>query len=316
MLRDIASGAKVRFRVEGRSGWLFSKSTSTGDGTSRIRLLKNGDACPNTSEFKHPEKLQSFVKNRISQGKATAAKKELVMLTELQDLNDDADYQDAAVVITIEKPASGGVCGIPAESSSSSAAATSVASSVTSVSSHSSVASSANSSSSKEKESDDDDKKKVTICHFPPGNPKNAQTISVAKSAWASHEAHGDRQGACSGDEDGDGIQNSDDLCPGTYVPENVPSKGLSFDRYALTSNEFAFRFGPQRKVSEFTLADTHGCSCEQIIDVAENSKQYRFSQFPNLLTQIRSLFPFYTEGAKKNGCGKAVLQMVQKNAK
>jgi hypothetical protein len=39
---------------------------------------------------------------------------------------------------------------------------------------------------------------KVTICHFPPGNPANVQTITVGASAVAAHVAnHGDLIGAC-----------------------------------------------------------------------------------------------------------------------
>jgi len=39
---------------------------------------------------------------------------------------------------------------------------------------------------------------KVTICHIPPGNPSNAQTISVGESAVPAHlEEHGDYLGAC-----------------------------------------------------------------------------------------------------------------------
>jgi hypothetical protein len=37
----------------------------------------------------------------------------------------------------------------------------------------------------------------VTICHIPPGNPDNAQTITVDASALPAHLAHGDTQGAC-----------------------------------------------------------------------------------------------------------------------
>lgn len=33
---------------------------------------------------------------------------------------------------------------------------------------------------------------KTTICHFPPGNPSNAQTITVDDSALPAHFAHGD----------------------------------------------------------------------------------------------------------------------------
>jgi cysteine-rich repeat protein len=39
--------------------------------------------------------------------------------------------------------------------------------------------------------------KKVTLCHLPPGNPANPQTISVGEAAVAAHLAHGDQLGAC-----------------------------------------------------------------------------------------------------------------------
>ena len=39
---------------------------------------------------------------------------------------------------------------------------------------------------------------KVTICHFPPGNPGNAHTIVVAAAAWPAHEQlHGDLPFEC-----------------------------------------------------------------------------------------------------------------------
>ena len=42
---------------------------------------------------------------------------------------------------------------------------------------------------------------KVTICHYPPGNPGNAQTITVGKPAVAAHVAeHGDTIGPCQGE--------------------------------------------------------------------------------------------------------------------
>jgi hypothetical protein len=45
----------------------------------------------------------------------------------------------------------------------------------------------------------DDGKKKVTICHRPPGNPSNGQTITIGKPAVKSHlENHKyDRKGPC-----------------------------------------------------------------------------------------------------------------------
>lgn len=39
----------------------------------------------------------------------------------------------------------------------------------------------------------------VTICHRPPGNPGNAQTITVGKPAVNAHLGHGDSVGACPG---------------------------------------------------------------------------------------------------------------------
>ncbi len=38
----------------------------------------------------------------------------------------------------------------------------------------------------------------VTICHYPPGNPGNAHTITVGESAVQAHiDQHGDTLGAC-----------------------------------------------------------------------------------------------------------------------
>lgn len=48
--------------------------------------------------------------------------------------------------------------------------------------------------------------RKVLICHLPPGNPENAQTICVGAPAVVAHEEHhGDPVGACDDGEEGDG---------------------------------------------------------------------------------------------------------------
>lgn len=39
--------------------------------------------------------------------------------------------------------------------------------------------------------------KKITICHYPPENPSNKQTLEISESARAAHLAHGDTIGAC-----------------------------------------------------------------------------------------------------------------------
>ncbi len=49
------------------------------------------------------------------------------------------------------------------------------------------------------KPDNDKDQNKVTICHIPPGNPENAQTITVGESAVLAHMTqHGDTIGPCS----------------------------------------------------------------------------------------------------------------------
>ena len=37
----------------------------------------------------------------------------------------------------------------------------------------------------------------ITICHYPPGNTGNPQTIEIPLSAWPAHQAHGDVLGPC-----------------------------------------------------------------------------------------------------------------------
>ena len=48
--------------------------------------------------------------------------------------------------------------------------------------------------------------KKISICHVPPGNPSNPQTISISENAWKAHEKHGDYIGECK-----QGVESTDD---------------------------------------------------------------------------------------------------------
>lgn len=38
---------------------------------------------------------------------------------------------------------------------------------------------------------------KISICHVPPGNEENIQTIEIDLSAWKTHQRHGDYVGTC-----------------------------------------------------------------------------------------------------------------------
>lgn len=70
------------------------------------------------------------------------------------------------------------------------------------------------------------------------------------------------------GDLDEDGVLNGDDFCPGTVIPESVPSRRLNPNRWALVDGDFDFdtvRKG-KGKGRSYSTTDTAGCSCEQII--------------------------------------------------
>lgn len=71
-------------------------------------------------------------------------------------------------------------------------------------------------------------------------------------------------------DEDADGVPNDADLCPATVLPENVPTEILGTNRFADTDGDGRFNTTPPNgngPGSSFTLGDTAGCSCEQIIE-------------------------------------------------
>ena len=55
-----------------------------------------------------------------------------------------------------------------------------------------------------DEDEDDHNEKKITICHIPPGNPQNKQTLRVGKPAAKAHLAHGDTVGKCEGDSTAD----------------------------------------------------------------------------------------------------------------
>lgn len=74
---------------------------------------------------------------------------------------------------------------------------------------------------------------------------------------------------ACYPDTDNDGVRDLADLCPGTVIPEGLPTEGLGINHFALIDGDTVFDttlpagIGPGRS---YTTEDTGGCSCEQII--------------------------------------------------
>jgi prepilin-type N-terminal cleavage/methylation domain-containing protein len=63
---------------------------------------------------------------------------------------------------------------------------------------------------------------KVIVCHLPPGNPNNTQTLNVSVNAVTAHMAHGDWLGDCS------------DCTPTSYTNKQI--------EYALDSNGWLWR--------------------------------------------------------------------------
>jgi len=71
-------------------------------------------------------------------------------------------------------------------------------------------------------------------------------------------------------DSDNDGILDALDRCPDTVIPEAVPTRRLGVNRFALEDGDTTFDTTPPKGIgpqASFTLVDTAGCSCEQIVD-------------------------------------------------
>jgi hypothetical protein len=66
-------------------------------------------------------------------------------------------------------------------------------------------------------------------------------------------------------DSDADGVPEDIDRCPGTAIPEAVPTQGLKPNHWALVNGDGIFDTAGT-PASPFTIQQTGGCSCEQII--------------------------------------------------
>ncbi len=143
------------------------------------------------------------------------------------------------------------------------------------------------------------------------GAAVSSSASSVSSSSSSSSSA------AVDGDSDRDGVPNSKDYCPATSFPEGSPTEYMSFDRYALTSPRGnlstlpVFRVGPRKTISRYTIADTRGCSCEQLLDAVDDRGVHGFRKRSATWRQMRNLFGFYTSNSRRFGCGEALLRMV-----
>jgi Concanavalin A-like lectin/glucanases superfamily len=81
-------------------------------------------------------------------------------------------------------------------------------------------------------------------------------------------------------DSDRDGVLDHDDTCPDTVLPEaTVPAAELRPNHYADTDGDGVFNSGGSHKKASpqsYRLADTGGCSCEQIIVALQLGQGHR----------------------------------------
>jgi predicted extracellular nuclease len=72
-------------------------------------------------------------------------------------------------------------------------------------------------------------------------------------------------------DLDEDGVTDNLDACSETRIPENVPGIRLNPNHYALVDGDGTFETtappGKAGRMPSFTISDTRGCSCGQILD-------------------------------------------------
>lgn len=101
-------------------------------------------------------------------------------------------------------------------------------------------------------------------------------------------------------DSDGDGVIDSLDECPGTVIPEGVPTEELKPNRYALVDGDLVFDTVPPNgngggSQEVFTTTDTRGCSCEQIIDALGLGKGHE--KFGCSVGEMREWVTFVNSG-------------------
>ena len=304
-IENLPSGSKIVISATGKYSWMFNSTYVSNSGDGHFAVLRDGSALPAYPVFDKQDKLESFLKGIIDKNKRIdIGTYDAVYLVEIgASLNStSADFQD--LVLLVQFAAEPGSC---ATSSSSQQSSASSATSGAFVSSAGSAGSTASSSSSSSASSDSG--KKITICHFA---DKKSNDLTISESAWPAHAAHGDRRGACTADDDADGIDNADDFCPDTKVEH--PKKYLLFFRNALTQDDSdIFRVGPTKKISSYTLEDTGGCSCEQLLNVAEGKPGYYFLNVPSVYLSLRTLLENYVSTARKYGCSADLLDFIER---
>jgi MYXO-CTERM domain-containing protein len=97
----------------------------------------------------------------------------------------------------------------------------------------------------------------------------------------------------CDDDDDHDGVKNCDDKCEDTEIPEAVPTTDILKPNHSALIEKIGdpYQFttaGANNKPDtfEYTIVDTGGCSCEQILDEkpGNNEGEYMFGCSPGTM--------------------------------
>lgn len=105
-------------------------------------------------------------------------------------------------------------------------------------------------------------------------------------------------------DSDGDTVLDPNDYCPATSLSEGVPTKKLKRGRWALTDGDHTFDTKGRLRGLPYSIADTRGCSCEQIIDeldLGTHHEQY------GCTNRAMKNWIAYVETASGGGAGKVI---------
>lgn len=159
------------------------------------------------------------------------------------------------------------------------------------------------------------DQKEIMICHFT-GNPSSPyKNLAIFDAQWSAYKEVGDRLGACTDDDDGDRIKNWQDVCPVTGRKESPTRYLLWFRNVHGNESTQIFQSGPTRVTSEYTLEDTDGCDCQDILNIAEGKPGAVAYKTPELYLSLRSLPSYYVDTARKFGCTDSLVENVRQKS-
>ncbi|MCU0430729.1 MAG: carbohydrate-binding domain-containing protein [Cytophagaceae bacterium] len=179
---------------------LFERSSATGG--AFVKVLRNGEPVPKISGFEGQSDVEGYLKPYLADGKMKLADNQAIYLFELGTNSATSkanDMQDCVVLVTLS-PSSSNDCdagNLQQEKQKVEGQ---------NKTKEQSIEQEKQRIEAEKKKAEEEEKKRkeeeymneqIEICHKPPGNPENCQTIRIPRSALRAHLAHGDHEGAC-----------------------------------------------------------------------------------------------------------------------